>query len=276
MAAIISIRENQLREVVEMPEIDLKKFKFKFMFNSENIEEFIKDLGIEVLRDAPILSGCVKLLKGTKYKMNGRETGTNRESIYKQIFEDGRQLTIVNDFYNNTHIILVFTNHYVDSSDRNPDFSLTDPEIDLIIEELNEKLRIYEGLPMTTLELYRSGIYKDNDSAIERFKIRQEEIQEQNKNNYKQQLITHFEESFKFRLITFYTKLREFGLEDIMRKLDEFGYLDERFRGDDVFIYEEEARRILARRLCAMSFKNDIEILMNQGIIDRNRLTYKI
>ena len=276
MAAIISIRENQLREVVEMPEIDLKKFKFKFMFNSENIEEFIKDLGIEVLRDAPILSGCVKLLKGTKYKMNGRETGTNRESIYKQIFEDGRQLTIVNDFYDNTHIILVFTNHYVDSSDRNPDFSLTDPEIDLIIEELNEKLRIYEGLPMTTLELYRSGIYKDNDSAIERFKIRQEEIQEQNKNNYKQQLITHFEESFKFRLITFYTKLREFGLEDIMRKLDEFGYLDERFRGDDVFIYEEEARRILARRLCAMSFKNDIEILMNQGIIDRNRLTYKI
>ena len=276
MAAIICIRENQLREVVEMPEIDLKKFKFKFMFNSENMEEFIKDLGIEVLRDAPILSGCIKLLKGSKYKINGKETGTNRDNIYKQIFEDGRQLTIVNDFYDNTHMILVFTNHYVDTSDRNPDFSLTDPEIDLVIGELSDKLRLYEGLPITTLELYKSGIYKDDDSAIERFKMRQEDIQEQNKNKYKQQLITHFEESFKFRLITFYTKLREFGLEDIMRKLDEFGYLDERFRGDDIFIYEEEARRLLARRLCAMSFKNDIEILMNQGIIDKSRLTYKI
>ena len=165
MAAIICIRENQLREVVEMPEIDLKKFKFKFMFNSENMEEFIKDLGIEVLRDAPILSGCIKLLKGSKYKINGKETGTNRDNIYKQIFEDGRQLTIVNDFYDNTHMILVFTNHYVDTSDRNPDFSLTDPEIDLVIGELSDKLRLYEGLPITTLELYKSGIYNDDNIA---------------------------------------------------------------------------------------------------------------
>ena len=41
MAAIICIKESQLREVVEMPEIDLKKFKFKFMFDSENLEEYI-------------------------------------------------------------------------------------------------------------------------------------------------------------------------------------------------------------------------------------------
>ena len=276
MAAIICIKESQLREVVEMPEIDLKKFKFKFMFDSENLEEYIKDLGIETLRDAAILSGCARLLKGTKYKVNGVESGTNRESVYKQIFEDGRQLAIVNDFYDNHYMILVFTNNYVDTSEKEPDFSLTNQQLDIIMGELSDKLSLYEGLPMTTLELYRSGIHKDDEMHIMKFKMRQEEIQEQSKNKYKQQLISHFEESFKFRLITFYTKLREFGLEDIMRKLDEFGYLDERFRGNDVFIYEEEARRILARRLCAMSFKNDIEILMNQGIIDRNRITYKI
>ena len=61
-----------------------------------------------------------------------------------------------------------------------------------------------------------------------------------------------------------------------MRKLDDLGFLDERFRNDDVYIYEEEARRLLARRLCTISFKNDIDILIKQGILDKDRIQYDI
>ena len=60
-----------------------------------------------------------------------------------------------------------------------------------------------------------------------------------------------------------------------MRKLKEFGYLDERFN-DEVFIYEEEARRILARRLCTLSFKNDIDVLIKKEIISEDLIKYKI
>ena len=75
--------------------------------------------------------------------------------------------------------------------------------------------------------------------------------------------------------ITYYTKLREYGLDDIMRKLDELGYLDERFN-NEIYLYEEEARRLLARRLCAISYRNDIELLIEQGIIPKERITYNL
>ena len=82
-------------------------------------------------------------------------------------------------------------------------------------------------------------------------------------------------EAYRFRMITYYTKLRSYDLNDIMRKLDEMGYLDERFN-NELYLYEEEARRLLAKRLCAISFKNDIELLIKEGIIDKNKITYNL
>jgi hypothetical protein len=76
-------------------------------------------------------------------------------------------------------------------------------------------------------------------------------------------------------MITYYTKLRDYGLDDIMRKLDELGYLDERF-DNDLYLYEEEARRLLAKRLCAISFKNDIRLLIDEGIIKPESITYNL
>ena len=76
-------------------------------------------------------------------------------------------------------------------------------------------------------------------------------------------------------MITYYTKLREFGLDEIMRKLNELGFLDERF-DSEVYIYEEEARRLLAKRLCAISFRDDIKLLMAEGIIKPESLTYNL
>ena len=133
-----------------------------------------------------------------------------------------------------------------------------------------------EGMHCITLDAYKTGVVKDMDEGNVQFKLRQERIKENNRNKYKEQLVRHFEEAFKFRLITYYTKLREFSLDDIMRKLGDLGYLDERFNSDELYIYEEEARRLLARRLCAISYKNDIEILMEQKLIDPSRITYNL
>jgi hypothetical protein len=82
-------------------------------------------------------------------------------------------------------------------------------------------------------------------------------------------------EAYKFRMITYYTKLRSYGLDEIMRKLSELGYLDERFN-NELYLYEEEARRLLAKRLCAISFKDDIRLLIDEGIIDANKITYNL
>ena len=76
-------------------------------------------------------------------------------------------------------------------------------------------------------------------------------------------------------MITYYTKLREYGLDDIMRKLNELGYLDERF-DSELYLYEEEARRLLAKRLCAISYKDDIKLLIDEGIINPENISYNL
>jgi hypothetical protein len=60
-----------------------------------------------------------------------------------------------------------------------------------------------------------------------------------------------------------------------MRKLSELGYLDERFN-NELYLYEEEARRLLAKRLCAISFKDDIRLLIDEGIIKPENITYNL
>jgi hypothetical protein len=70
-------------------------------------------------------------------------------------------------------------------------------------------------------------------------------------------------------------KLLKSGLDDIMRKLRELGYLDERFN-NELYLYEEEARRLLAKRLCAISYRDDIKLLMEEGIIKPETLTYNL
>ena len=105
--------------------------------------------------------------------------------------------------------------------------------------------------------------------------MKQNMIKDNLKGDFKAQIYKTFIEAYKFRMISYYTKLRDFGLEDIMRKLNDLGYLDSRF-DSELYLYEEEARRLLAKRLCAISFKTDIELLIKEGILDGNKITYKL
>ena len=276
MSLCIGIRENQLSEVVGI--IDTKKYKFKCLYNSENYEEYYNELKIDVLRDALVFSGCGNSLAATRTKVKGNDLDTSRNILMINIFEDERQVPIVNDFYEHEYIVLVFTNKYKNPAEKKGNTvptTFTDDELDELIARFLKELTDKEGIPTATWQDYKFRRKNDDTYNMNIFINKQQIIDEEKKDSYKRQILKHFEESFKFRLITIYTKLRDYGLEDIMRKLKEFGYLDERFN-DEVFIYEEEARRILARRLCTLSFKNDIDVLIKKEIISEDLIKYKI
>lgn len=276
MSLCIGIRENQLSEVVGI--IDTKKYKFKCLYNSENYEEYYNELKINVLRDALVFSGCGNSLAATRTKVKGNDLDTSRNILMVNIFEDERQVPIVNDFYEHEYIVLVFTNKYKNPAEKKGNTvptTFTDDELDELIARFLKELTDKEGIPTATWQDYKFRRKNDDTYNMNIFINKQQIIDEEKKDSYKRQILKHFEESFKFRLITIYTKLRDYGLEDIMRKLKEFGYLDERF-DDEVFIYEEEARRILARRLCTLSFKNDIDVLIKKEIISEDLIKYKI
>ena len=276
MSLCIGIRENQLSEVVGI--IDTKKYKFKCLYNSENYEEYYNELKINVLRDALVFSGCGNSLAATRTKVKGNDLDTSRNILMINIFEDERQVPIVNDFYEHEYLVLVFTNKYKNPAEKKGNTvptTFTDDELDELIARFLKELTDKEGIPTATWQDYKFRRKNDDTYNMNIFINKQQIIDEEKKDSYKRQILKHFEESFKFRLITIYTKLRDYGLEDIMRKLKEFGYLDERFN-DEVYIYEEEARRILARRLCTLSFKNDIDVLIKKEIISEDLIKYKI
>ena len=274
MSLCIGIREDELREVAG--QIDKDKFKFKFLYNSENHEEFHKQLGIQELRDNVIFSGNVHKLHNLNKKIKGQDENTNMMILLNSLFESERHLSIVNDFYDHQYIVLVFSSLHKDPAemeDKERKVTLGEETLNRLMELFLNKLSDEEGIPTTTWDMYRNGTVKDDEYNMDDFIAKQLRIKDRKKKDYQRQIIRHFEESYKFRLISIYTKLRDYGLEDIMRKLDEFGYLDDRFK-EDIFIYEEEARRLLARRLCAMSFKNDIEILINKGMYSEDSIKY--
>lgn len=276
MGLCIAVKEEQLREAVEV--IGTDKFKYKFLYDTTNHEEFHEEENIIKLRDNLIFSGCTSYFRTARTKLKGSEARIHWSQMINQLFMEERHLSIVNDYYDNPYMVLVFTNKYYDTAAAKGkvNMTFTDDVMDVMIDVFMNQLEMQEGMSVATFDLYKSGIIKDVDENNESFKRRQASLKERNIRTYKHQLIKHFEESFKFRLITYYTKLREFNLDDIMRKLDDLGFLDERFNRDNLYIYEEEARRILAKRLCTLSFKNDIEILIKQGILDRDKIQYDI
>ena len=276
MGLCIGIRQEQLRDAVEY--IDLDKYKFKFLYDTDEHDGYHEDLGIKSLNDIIVFSGCASYFRSMRHKTTGEETHETWDRMVRKIFEDERHLAIVNDFYDNPYMVLVFPETYVDESAQRGNLNITyNADVrEKLMKIFLHYLDFQEGMPCITLDAYKTGVVKDMDEGNVQFKLRQERIKENNRNKYKEQLVRHFEEAFKFRLITYYTKLREFSLDDIMRKLGDLGYLDERFNSDELYIYEEEARRLLARRLCAISYKNDIEILMEQKLIDPSRITYNL
>ena len=275
MGLCVGILENQIEEAVQY--LDIKKYVFKFLKESNGSEDYLESLGINVLRDCLLFSGSNTYLRSNRFKTKGNEIETCWREMISNIFYEERQLAIVNDFYDYPYMVLVFPITFDDTSRQKEDIGITlnNDQAEIIMKGVLQQLEDIECIPVATLDRLKLNVVRDDANNMQMFKLKQEKIKTESQIKYKEQLISNFEEAFKFRLITYYTKLREYGLNDIMRKLDELGYLDERFNGD-IYLYEEEARKILARRLCAISYKNDIELLIQQGIYDKDKVTYNL
>lgn len=275
MGLCVGILENQIEEAVQY--LDTNKYIFKFLKESDSYDGYLESLGVKTLRDCLLFSGSNSYLRANRFKTKGAEINTCWREMISHIFYDERQLAIVNDFYDNPYMVLVFPVTFEDTSRQKEDIGITlnEEQCQIIMEGVLDQLEKIECVPVATLDRIKLNVIKDDVNNMQMFKMRQESIKRESQIKYKEQLISNFEEAFKFRLITYYTKLREYGLEDIMRKLRELGYLDERFDGE-IYLYEEEARKILARRLCAISYKNDIELLIQQGIYNQDKITYNL
>ena len=275
MSVCIAIFENELERVAS--QVDNNVFKYKFLFNSDDKYKTIKDFNLKLVDDCLMFSGLSSQMRANRYKTKGRESEKAWSIVVDSIFDEERHVAIVNDYFDNHNLILVVPTSFYDPTQRegNNVTTLTDEIMNFILYKIISNLNEKEGMNVVTWDTYNSDIYKDEDPDNSFFLATQKRIRDKSKSEYRQEVLRTFTEAFKFRMITYYTKLRDYGLEDIMRKLDELGYLDERFNGD-IYLYEEEARRLLAKRLCAISYKNDIKILIEEGIIKPEKVPYNL
>ena len=275
MSVCIAIASNQLEMVAE--KIDNKKFKYKFLYDSDDKYKTIQQYDLQLLNDCLMFTGLSTQLRANRMKINGRESDLAWNDILSLVFREDRHVAVVNDYWDNNSMVLVIPTTFYDSTQQrgNNTTTLNVEQLEIFINCLKEKFRTEEGMNVVTWDEYTMDMFEDFDPEDTYFKMRQNMIQHDKRKDYRSQLYSTFVEAYKFRMITFYTKLRDYGLDDIMRKLNDLGYLDERF-DRELYLYEEEARRLLAKRLCAISFKTDIELLIEEGIIDKNKLTYNL
>ena len=275
MSICISIVANQFEEVVE--KLDNSKFKYKFLYDSDDKYKTIERYNLQLLPDCIMFSGLSSQLRANRMKIGGKESETAWRNMVDSIFDEERHIAVVNDYWDNQNMVIVIPITFYDSTQRsgNNNTTLSDDQLSILTKLLNEKFKTAEGMNVVTWEEYNMDMFTDTDPEDLRFKGVQQWIKDEAKRTYKQDLYKTFMEAYRFRMITYYTKLRDYGLEDIMRKLNEMGYLDERFN-NEIYLYEEEARRLLAKRLCAISYKDDIKLLIKEGIIDKNKITYNL
>ena len=275
MSVCITIVANQLETVVE--KLDNRKFKYKFLYDSDDKYKTIERYNLQLLPDCIMFSGLSSQLRANRMKIGGKESETAWRNMVDSIFDEERHIAVVNDYWDNQNMVIVIPITFYDATQRsgNNNTTLSDDQLSILTKLLNEKFKTAEGMNVVTWEEYNMDMFTDTDPEDLRFKGVQQWIKDEAKRTYKQDLYKTFMEAYRFRMITYYTKLRDYGLEDIMRKLNEMGYLDERFN-NEIYLYEEEARRLLAKRLCAISYKDDIKLLIKEGIIDKNKITYNL
>lgn len=276
-AVCIITSDNDIEEVVER--FGTKDFYYKPLFKLEdnNRDEYYEeDLKLNLLGENNIFSTEIPRLKGFRTKTTDREKRENVLSIVEGIFMNERQINIVNDFAKYGNMVLIVPNKVKDPSATrsNMEIRISDDIMEDFIEKFRRKMYLQEGLRIYTIDTYDSGLEINPEEDIQKFIERQKELVKEEKKNTIENIMKHFTINFKYRVMSYYTKLQEYSMNEIMSELDKLGYLDDRF--DDCFINEEEARRILAKRLCTLSFRNDIDVLMNEGIIPRNAIQYDL
>lgn len=274
MSICMLISANQLETVAS--KVDNENFKYKFLYDSDDKYKTIEEYKLNLLDDCLMFSGIASQLRTARMKVAGPEAERKWNEIVDAIFDEDRHVAVVNDYFDSPNMVLVVPITINDPTQRAANnMTLSDYQLEYVINRLRYNFSFKEGMNMVTWDEYNMDMFEDRDPNKNIFKMTQQRIKETARASYKRDLYSTFMEAYKFRMITYYTKLRSYGLDEIMRKLSELGYLDERFN-NELYLYEEEARRLLAKRLCAISFKDDIRLLIDEGIIKPESITYNL
>lgn len=265
----------------ELPEAKRKlddSYVYKCLFNSDSKEAYHEKLGIKKLNDNLLFVGENKAIRSLRMKnQEDGEYAKAMQSIVTRVFDSNSHIGIVNDAYSNKNMVLILSGVFVDSLDKDGNGGTITPNNllqmrDMVIRELG----VREGMKVYTLELFTSGIEVDDDYNYNRFIETQKHLMRDESQNIDEGIVIKFVRLFKFKTISYYSKLKDFTLDEIMEALDYYGFLNNDIFKGEFYVYEEEARIILAKRLSALSFKNDIEILIKEGILKPDIITYDI
>ena len=197
MGLCIGVLEDDLREAVNT--IDKDKFVYKFLMDTDKYDMYLEELGIKTLRDCILFSGATSDIRANRYKKEGPEADRAWTDVVNKIFYEERHLAIVNDYWDNPNMVLVFPKTFQDFSAQRKEIDITFSRgicttiIDIVLNKLNRE----EGLSVVSYDSYKTGMY-DNDPDVDNkyFKLTQANIKKNNKNKYKEQLINNFEEAY--------------------------------------------------------------------------------
>ena len=269
--AYLMIGEDELEETVSL--LKGKGYVYKFLFDSSNKDDYHEGkLGITKLPDSMIFTTNFYKTKSLKFKSVNGDAGESITLLLSKIFTDETHVSMINDAYVHKNLVFVLSKIMTDGMDKVT--TLTDDVFDELKKEFISELRLREGIKIYSLDLFRSGKTIDEDKDYDFFIATQKNIFEEADIKLDEKLITQFNSIYKYKVLSIYAKLKYYDLDEIMKVFEDMGYLDSRF--DDCFISEENAKRILAKRLTAISLKTDIELLIERGILKKDSIMYNI
>lgn len=269
--AYLMISEEELEETVSL--LKGRDYVYKFLFDSSNKDDYHEGkLGITKLPDSMIFASNFYKTKSLKVKKANGDAEESIKLLLMKIFGDETHISMINDAYVHKNLVYVLSKVITDGMDKVT--TLTDDVFEELKKEFISELRLREGMKVYSLELFRSGKAIDENKEYNFFIDTQKNIIEEADVKLDEKLITQFNNIYKYKVLSIYAKLKYYDLDEIMKVFEDMGYLDSRF--DDCFVSEEEARRILAKRLTAISLKTDIELLIERGILKKDSIMYNI
>lgn len=269
--AFVCIVDRDLEMVV--PQLDNKKFVYQFLFDSSEKSKTIQEYNLNVLRDLVMFNS---LPIGSKVNKSNEEVIPFWESMLnKYVFNEGRHEGLVSDYQEHSDVVVVFPSILKDySKSSKPEVALNRDFTDGLIRVFSDRIRQLEGVMLVDYDIYMSDLYVERDPDMVLFNTTQENNKQQHITDTKMKYREKFETQFKYRMIVIYAKLKEFELDEIMDILYKMGHCQELFN-DGLLLYTDEVRKILARRLCTISYKEDIQTLINMNVYSKDIIEYE-
>ena len=269
--AYLMITEEELEETVSL--LKGKGYVYKCLFDSSNKDDYHEGkLGMTKLPDSLVFSTNFYKTKTLNFKKTNGDAEESIKILLVKIFDEQTHISMINDAYVHKNLVFVMSRVITDGMDKVT--TLNDAVFDDLKTEFINELRIREGMKIYSLDLFRSGKTIDEEKEYNFFIETQKNIIEAEDVKLDEKLITQFNNIFKYKVLSIYAKLKYYDLDEIMEVFEDMGYLDSRF--DDCFVSEEEARRILAKRLTAISLKTDIELSIERGVLKKDSIMYNI